>query len=207
MKNTLRIAVLVSFLVPLAARAQPLWSVTLDENGNGTANGNPLNGVLMADPSGGLAGNVLVYTLPFNFPAGSVGDYLLLEPPNYVGVSDVIRFWGNNAGGNQVIFYSDLDADLGEPPYPLADTGLPGSYLTIPTYIPPAQLQEVNIGGGNQGVIHSAISGEPGYIGNDPISMVPLGHYTFISDVPEPGVLALAGLGGLALLAYRRHNK
>ena len=55
MKNTLRIAVLVSFLVPLAARAQPLWSVTLDENGNGTANGNPLNGVLMADPSGGLA--------------------------------------------------------------------------------------------------------------------------------------------------------
>jgi MYXO-CTERM domain-containing protein len=62
-------------------------------------------------------------------------------------------------------------------------------------------LQEVNIGGGNQGAIHSAISGEPGYIGAG------YGNYTFISDVPEPGVLALAGLGGLALLAYRRHNK
>ena len=135
MKNTLRIAVLVSLFVPLAARAQVHWFVTLNENGNGIAFNsvgitNTLNGVLLADPSGGLAGNVLVYTLPFNFPAGSVGDDLLLEPPNYVGVSDVIRFWGNNAGGNQVIFYSDLDADLGEPPYPLADTGLPGSYLT-----------------------------------------------------------------------------
>ena len=135
MKNTLRIAVLVSLFVPLAARAQVHWFVTLDENGNGIAFNsvgitNTLNGVLLADPSGALAGNVLVYTLPFNFPARSVGDDLLLEPPNYVGVSDVIRFWGNNAGGNQVIFYSDLDADLGEPPYPLADTGLPGSYLT-----------------------------------------------------------------------------
>jgi hypothetical protein len=201
MKNTLRIAVLVSFLVPLAARAQPLWSVTLDENGNGTANGNPLNGVLMADPSGGLAGNVLVYTLPFNFPAGSVGDYLLLEPPSHNEVSDVIRFWGNN----QVIFYSELDLDTGpvEPPYPLADTGLPGSYLTPPTYIPPVPLWESGVEGGIQGAIHSAISGDPGYIGAG------LGNYTFISDVPEPSTLALvgAGLAGLALAAYRRRSK
>src|ERR1035437_2270083 len=109
MKNTLRIAVLVSFLVPLAARAQVQWWVTLDENGNGTAfNGgitNTLNGQLLPDPSGGIAANVLIYTLPFNFPAGSVGDYLMLEPPLDSSVSDVIRFWGNN----QVIFYSGLD--------------------------------------------------------------------------------------------------
>jgi len=200
MKNTLRIAVFVSLFMLLAARVQgQQWFVTLDENGNGTANGNPLNGVLMADPSGGLAGNVLVYTLPFNFPAGSVGDYLLLEPPSHNEVSDVIRFWGNN----QVIFYSELDLDTGpvEPPYPLADTGLPGSYLTPPTYIPPVSLWESGVEGGYQGAIHSAISGEPGYIGAG------LGNYTFISDVPEPSTLALTGLGGLALLAYRRHNK
>jgi hypothetical protein len=198
MKNMLRTVVLVSLFVPLAAGAQPLWSVTLYENGNGTANGNSLNGVLMADPSGGLAGNVLVYTLPFNFPAGSVGDYLLLEPPNYSSVSDVIRFWGNN----QVIFYSDLDNDPGDP-YQLADTGLPGSYLTPPTYIPPAQLQEVNLGDGIWGAIHSAISGEPGYIGAG------FGNYTFISDVPEPNTLAIIGvsLTGLAFMAYRRRSK
>jgi len=203
MKNTLRIAVLVSFLVPLAARAQVQWSVTLYENGNGTAfNGTtttPLNGVLMADPSGGLAAvPVLVYTLPFNFPAGSVGDYLMLEPPNYTGVSDVLRFWGNN----QVIFYSDRDNDIGDPNQK-ADTGLPGSYLTPPTYIPPVQLQEVNLGDGIWGAIHSASSGEPGYIGAG------MGNYRFISDVPEPSTLAIAGLGlaGLAFKVYRRRSK
>ena len=205
MKNTLRIAVLVSFLVPLAARAQVPWFVTLDENGNGTAvNGTittPLNGVLMADPSGGLAAvPVLVYTLPFNFPAASVGDYLMLEPPNYSSVSDVIRFWApQGQGGNQVIFYSDnLDTGPVEPPYPLADTGLPGSYLN--NNMP---LLEGGAENGYQAVSHSAISSEPGYIGAG------LGNYTFISDVPEPNTLALIGvsLTGLALMAYRRRSK
>jgi hypothetical protein len=196
MKNTLRIAVLVSFLLPLAASAQVQWWVTLDENGNGTAfNGvgtNTLKGQLLPDPSGGIAANVLIYTLPFNFPAGSVGDYLMLEPPNYAGVSDVVRFWGNN----QVIFYSDLDTGEDPLPVPLADTGLPGSYLNNNV-----RLLEGGVEGGYQAVSHSAISGEPGYIGAG------LGNYTFISDVPEPGTLALVGLGALAFMVYRRHGK
>jgi hypothetical protein len=198
MKNTLRIAVLVSFLVPLAARAQVQWWVTLDENGNGTAfNGgitNILNGQLLPDPSGGIAGNALVYTLPFNFPAGSVGDYLLPEPPNYSELSDVIRFWGNN----QVIFYSGFDTGEDQLPPPLADTGLPGSYLN--NNMP---LLEGGGENGYQAVSHSAISGEPGYIGAG------LGNYTFISDVPEPSTLAIIGvsLTGLAFMAHHRRSK
>jgi hypothetical protein len=62
-------------------------------------------------------------------------------------------------------------------------------------------LQEVNLGDGTWGAIHSASSGEPGYIGAG------MGNYTFISDVPEPATFSLLALGGLALAAYRRRRK
>ena len=131
MKSILKTALLISLLVPLTTHAQVQWSVALDEYGNGTAfdglNTLVLNSQLMPDPSGGIAGNALVYTLPFNFPAGSVGDYLLVEPPGYNEVSDIIRFWAPaGQGGNQVIFYSDLPDPDELPPIPPADTGLPG---------------------------------------------------------------------------------
>ncbi|MGD0744887.1 MAG: PEP-CTERM sorting domain-containing protein [Verrucomicrobiota bacterium] len=204
MKNMLKTALIASFLVPLAASAQVQWFVTLDEYGNGTAvNGTsttPLPGALLPDPSGGLVGvNVLVYTLPFNFPAGSVGDYLMLEPTTYSSVSDVVRFWApQGQGGNQVIFYSDLDTGEDQLPVPWADTGLPASYLSLHV-----TLFEGGSEGGYQAVMHTAASGEPGYIGAG------LGNYTFISDVPEPGTLALAGscFAGLVLMAYRRRGK
>jgi len=205
MKKIVKTALLVSLLVSWAGRAQgQQWFVTLDEYGNGTAVDSsglthPLNGQLMPDPSGGIAGPALVYTLPFMFPAASVGDYLMLEPPNHTSVSDVIRFWAPvGQGGNQVIFYSDLPDPDETPPIPLADTGLPGSYLQLAV-----PLQEGGFEGGYQAVTHSAISGEPGYIGAG------LGNYTFISDIPEPGTLAVAGLGfaGMALMAYRRRGK
>ncbi len=201
MKIILKAALLVSVLVPWIARAQVQWFVTLDEYGNGTAyNGIatlPVPGVLAPDPSGGIAGNVLLYTLPFNFPALSVGDYLLLEPPNYSSVSDVVRFWAPpGAGGNQVIFYSDIPSIDDLPPIPLADTGLPGSYLQLAV-----PLQEGGVEGGYQAVTHSAISGDPGYIGAG------LGNYTFISDVPEPasfGLMILGGLLGFSRLICRK---
>jgi len=197
MKYLLKTALLVSLLVPWTARAQVQWFVTLDEYGKGTAvNGTApigLNGQLMPDPSGGLAGNVLVYTLPFNFPAASVGDYLLLEPPGYNQLSDVIRFWGGANGGNQVIFYSDQDDPVLAP----ADTGLPARLLQLAV-----PLTEGGVEGGYQAVTHSAISGDPGYIGAG------LGNYTFISDIPEPasfGLMILAsGVFGLRLLFSRK---
>lgn len=201
MKNMLKAMLLVSVLVPWVTRAQVQWFVTLDEYGNGTANNGAgqinFNGQLMPDPSGGLAANVLVYNLPFNFPAGSVGDYVLFEPPNYTTVSDVVRFWAPaGAGGNQVIFYSDLP-DIDElPPIPWADTGLPANFLQIAV-----PLQESGFEGGYQAVSHSAASGDPGYIGAG------LANYTFISDVPEPeslGLMILSGLLGLRRLFCRK---
>jgi hypothetical protein len=203
MKKKLKTVLLVSVLVPWTACAQVQWFVTLDEYGNGTAvNGAGtivLNGQLMPDPSGGIAGNALVYSLPFNFPAASVGDYLLLEPPNYTSVSDVVRFWAPvGQAGNQVIFYSDLPDVDDQPPIPWADTGLPGSYLQL--VVP---LQESGLEGGYQAVTHSAISGDPGYIGAG------LGNYTFISDVPEPaslGLMILGGLLGIRRLFWRKQS-
>jgi len=197
MKNILKTALFVSVLVPWTTHAQVQWFVTLDEYGNGTAyNGIatlPVPGVLAQDPSGGIAGNVLLYTLPFNFPAGSVGDYLLLEPPNYASVSDVVRFWAPaGAGGNQVIFYSDQDDPVLAP----ADTGIPVRFLQLAV-----PLQEGGFEGGYQAVTHSAISGDPGYIGSG------LGNYTFISDVPEPasfGLMILGGLLGFSRLICRK---
>lgn len=202
MKNILKTALLLSLLLPVSTYAvvpvQP-WYVTLDENGNGIAvtgtTTNILVGQLMADPSGGVAGNVLVYTLPFNFPAGNAGDYVLLEPTNYNTVSDVIRFWTtDNNPGNQVIFYSDINE--GDPNPDLADTGLPASYLTLNV-----TLNEGGVEGGYQAVTHTAGALEPGYIGAG------LGNYTFISDVPEPtslGFMILGGLLGLRRLVCRK---
>ena len=89
--------------------------------------------------------------------------------------------------------YPSID-DL--PPIPLADTGLPGSYLQLAL-----PLQEGGVEGGYQAVTHSAISGDPGYIGAG------LGNYTFISDVPEPasfGLIILSGLLGFSRLICRK---
>jgi len=197
MKNILKTVLLVSALVSWTARAQVQWFVTLYEYGNGTANNGsvPIRvpSQVMPDPSGGLVGaNVLVYTLPFNFPAASVGDYLLLEPPYTGAVSDIVRFWAPaGMGGNQVVFYSDLPEANEEPPIPPADTGLPAGLLQLNV-----TLLESGVEGGYQAVTHSAISGDPGYIGAG------LGNYTFISDVPEPASLGLMILGGV--LGLRR---
>lgn len=199
MKKMLKTALLASLLVPLTTQAQVQWYVTLDEYGNGTANDGlnsmSLVGQVIPDPSGGISGPALVYTLPFQIPAASTGDYLLQEPPFTAGViSDVVRFWAPaGTAGNQVIFYSDLPDPDEQPPIPPADTGLPTSYLQ--NFV---VLQEGGIEGGYQAAVYSPISGEPGSIDNA------LVKYTFISDVPEPGIFAFVGMGLAGLFGLRR---
>jgi len=144
-----------------------------------------------ADPSGGVAGPVLLYHIPG--PALQVGDLLLRETTNSTPLSDVVRFWTNN----QVIFYSDREAG-GSGDNDLADTsGLPTQFQT------PNQVLFEQGPEGNNGAAYLASSAvAPGWDGN------PSGtQYHFISDVPEPSASLLIGLSsGLFLLWTRRQS-
>ena len=181
-------------LTPTPLFAQLIF--TFDESGN--ISGPPAlplaPGVLQPDPSGGLTVPVLVYTVPLPLVTG---DLLLTEPgaPVPGPFSDVVRFW-NPTGGNisQIIFYSDVSTS--DPPDALADTGLPTQLIN------PVVINETGPEG-NNGAIYAPTSGP----GSFPGALV---QYNIISDgaVPEPGTLALAGLGGgLMLLALRRRRQ
>jgi len=195
---------LVSLFVPMSMMAQ-VWSVTIDEYGNGlyASNGvtTPFSGELLQDPSGGLAGSVLVYTLPFNFQ--QTGDYYLtnsFEPiPQFPPLtnSDVVRFWGIN----QIIFYSDTN-DIDD--VAKADTGLPATLIS-----PNVGLLETGVEGGYQDATHQALNGDPGFAGLVGVTGAQGITYIFISDVPEPGSLAMlaGGLAGLAWFVRRRRGK
>jgi hypothetical protein len=171
---------------------------TFDEYGNsgGPATAPPISaGVLQPDPSGGLAGPVLVYTVPLPLVTG---DVVLTEPgnPSTGGQnSDVVRFW-NPTGINltQIIFYSDFSAT--DPADSPADTGLPPQLLN-PVIIPEIGPE------GNNGAVYTPAGGGPGSF---PGALI---QFNIISDssVPEPGTFALAGLsGGLLLLTLKRRH-
>lgn len=135
------------------------------------------------DPISGMS--TLEYTLPF---AGVAGDVLLQEPGGS-GISDVLRFDGHF----HVYFFSDVEAGQAQ----LADVGLPSAFIT-----PNVTVAE----SGTEGVFTYAYytptsTTQPGY--------QPGTAYYIISDVPEPGVMMLGGLGGglLLLLNSRRRAK
>lgn len=196
MRHLAKIQTILSLLTAATlttAYGQPAGQLfTFDEYGNGIFNGKPLSGVtLAADPSGGVAGQVLVYTLPFASP---IGDVALIEPGQTGGapLSDVVRFWDAPGATTQVIFYSDFSAN--DPADAPADVGLPSQLNIL------VRLNEIGPEGAN-GAIYTPGAGDPGF--------VPGIQYEILSDgvVPEPRVLSLAALGGGLLLWRKRQNR
>ncbi len=182
-------------LAAITVRAQVAANISLDENGHGSFNGVAFTGALVpVDPSGGVAGPVLLYTVPAAAGQLTIGDVRIIETGT-TNTSDQIRFWSNNT----VIFYSGREA--GETNFDLADTsGLPNVLLPNAPAVVETGVE------GNNFALYTPLIGpggsNPGANGN------PATTYSFISDVPEPSTVILAGLsGGLLLLARWRRRR
>jgi hypothetical protein len=168
--------------VPASARL-----LTFDENGNGTwEDPDPVswNGFMAPDNTGGVAGSVLFYMVPFAPVPG--GDVRIWEDASMTVLSDVLRF--TDANGNheitdwadRFIFYSDVgDADL-------ADTGLPVNLQTV--FYDGGGVVETGVEGGYRDFLYAAV-------------------YHGISDVPEPGSLAVVGVGVASAFVLRRSRE
>jgi len=205
MKTIFKSVLIAALLTPLAVWSAPANNITVNEVGTnsfqywlGTTTALPWE--LAPDPTGGLPDNynVLIYTLPF---AGVAGDVLLndtTEPtnagwnmmfPDY-NILDVVRFDGNY----HLIFYSDGSVDGISSP---ADTLVPPNPLFANQVI----IDEIGTEENNWANYYPQ-AGQPGF---DPSYV----RYLFISDVPEPGTLAMVGSGLAVLLfiARRRQGK
>jgi hypothetical protein len=196
MKSITKILFVAALAYAITAVSSFAQVVTFDENGHSSFGGAALPFAVGPDPSGGIAANVLIYTLPFVVTPGDIG---LIENTNStsLNLSDVVRFF-TPAGANnsEIIFYSDVEATE-PPPLDLADTGLPQTSSTT-IFIP--EIGPDN----NNGATWTPVAGEAG--------SAPTGlsiQYNIISDVPEPGTLTLVACGGGLLLAAlrRRQNK
>lgn len=187
------IAAIVCLLLIVPRAHGQAWTLQIDENGNGLLNGVFHPGFLQNDPGPGGLPLALTYTTPAGLV---VGDLLLHEPGG--AESDLIRW---NANGT-LVFYSDLP-EPGEIPE-LADIGLPGQTYggisVTETGLFGAPYSET----GTNGYVYIPLAGQPGYDPNNPGNQP---TYTFISDVPEPGTVALVGLSLVGMLAVIRRKK
>jgi len=165
--------------------AAPVFTIWVDELGNGSysIDGAPPTALpfgLAVDPLSGLT--TLEYILPIPVTSGDV----TLVKVGGEGDSDRLRF----EGGTALFFFSVIDD--GDPPA-LADT--------VPALSFPLQAN-------NFLTTETGPEGLDGLFGYTPASTGPGGGplivYNFISDAPEPSSLALASLGLILTLLFRR---
>ena len=188
------LAAMVCLLLAVPSAHGQGFTLQIDENGNGLLNGAFHPGFLATDPGPGGLPNALTYTTP----AGLVpGDLLLHEPGG--GESDLIR-WNPNG---TLVFYSDFEpTDL--PPLDLADIGLPtAAYPNGISAIETGLFGQPYSEAGPNWLVYAPLLGQPG---SDPNSPGIQPTYIIISDVPEPGTVALVGLSlvGALVVIHRK---
>jgi hypothetical protein len=158
-------------------------TVTVDENGHGTATipGSviPLLSSRSPDPGpGGLPG-ALTYSIAPPVPSFTLvqGDVTLSEPGTSP-LSDLIRFNQNPNVPGSLVFYSDV------PPIDaLADIGFPTANYT--NLVPMLETGPE----GNNGLIYTPTAGMPGFVAGTQVT------YIFQSDVvPEPASIIMGGI-------------
>lgn len=184
-----------------AAQAAP-FSVTIgvDENGHGTLSNTlgfiaNLTGTRKQDPGPGGLPSALTYDL-LNPPGLVAGDLFLFDLGSET-YSDLIRF---NSSNGSLVFYSDVmtgGGTLGS----IADIGFPTAFYTN-------TLSLTELGPeGNSGFTYTPTSTQPGFVAG----AEGLVTYVIKSDVigravPEPGSIALFGLGLLGFAVSRRKS-
>lgn len=159
-------------------------TISVDQFGDGSVNGQPLPSSLTNDPGPGGEDGVLTYALPF---AATQGDVALLDP-NFDSIPlEIIRFNGDGT----LIFYAGND------PASLAYVSAPPSadYANI------ALASDTGPEASNYAVYTPTI-GQPGY---DPS----LPTYEFLNGTasPEPGTAGLLSATLLGLFGYLRLRK
>jgi hypothetical protein len=172
-------------------------NITVDEAGNGSIIGfaglAPLPSAMLPDPGPGGLPAALTYNL-LNPPGLVAGDVVITEPFGAGAMSDLIRFNPNQNGGS-LVFYSDPELP-GAP----ADTGFPTAlYTNQVTFVENGAENDFNF------LQYTPTAGQPGFVAGAPVPV----SYLFISDIPEPGPLALGGVASLVgvAIAWRRRTR
>ena len=191
MNTSIKSILTAGFAVAIAATTALGQNIIVDEFGNGTFNGTPMPGAPFLDAFSGMT--TMSYVLPF---AAVPGDVILKEPGG--APADLLRFDGNF----RLFFFSDVS--LADPSDSPADVGLPAAIAALPQIT----FFETGPEAGPNGLFGYA----PGFFnpGGNTTGTV---TYDFVSDVPEPGSMALlvyglgmAGFGFRGRRAGRRHS-